>query len=176
LKRKTSTATNTTLFNTEELIIILADEKNILSILDVYRHNEDFLSLGLTSKASIKMVRADIEHSKNENGRYCCIRNSSGHIVGVLDFIPITKEPDTSFLSLMMIAAPWRRRGYGKATVAALEKYLIVLYKTKRIKSAVQTNNTDAIQFWKKAGYNIDNKPEHRPDKTIVYNMSKELR
>jgi ribosomal protein S18 acetylase RimI-like enzyme len=92
-----------------------------------------------------------------------------------LDFIPSTKERGTSFLSLMMIAAPWRRRGYGKAVVAALEKYLIKSYKTTRIKSGVQTNNADAIQFWRKVGYNIDSKPEHRPDKTIVYNMTKEL-
>jgi ribosomal protein S18 acetylase RimI-like enzyme len=176
LKRKDFKATNTILFHTDELSIAPVDENNIRPILDVYRQSEDFLSLGPVSKASMKMVRDDIEHSKNENGRYCCIKNSSGNIVGVLDFIPVIKESGTGFLSLLMIAEPYRRRGYGKAIIAAFGKYLIKLYKTKRIKSAVQTNNTDAIQFWRKAGYNIDSKPEHRPDKTIVYNMSKELR
>jgi|GEM_PF-3849981 len=175
LKRKTSKATNIILFHADELRIAPVDENNILSIADVYHQSEDFLSLGPISKASVKMVKDDMEHSKYENGCYCCIRNSLGHVVGVLDFIPNAKERDASFLSLLMIAAPYRRKGYGKSVVIALEKYLNKLYKTKRIKSAVQTNNIDAIQFWKKMDYHISNKPEKRPDGTIVYSMSKVL-
>jgi ribosomal protein S18 acetylase RimI-like enzyme len=164
------------LFHTGEWTISLIDEKNISPILDIYRMNEDFLSLGPTPKASLKMVKDDIEHSKNENGKYCVICNLHGQSIGVLDFIPKTEESSTSFLSLIMISAPWRRKGYGKAVVTALEQYLAKSYKTIQIKSGVQINNTDAIEFWRKAGYKIDSKPECRTDNTIVYNMSKDLR
>jgi len=175
LKRKNFEATNMILFHTDELSTAPVDENNMISILDVYYQSEDFLSLGPISKASMKMVKDDMEHSKYENGCYCYIRNSLGHMVGVLDFIPNTKESDVSFLSLLMIAAPYRRKGYGKAVVIALEKYLIKLYKTTQIKSAVQINNIDAIKFWRKMGYHISKNPKNRPDGTVVYSISKVL-
>jgi ribosomal protein S18 acetylase RimI-like enzyme len=162
-------------FQTDELSITAVGNDDTRQILEVYRQSEDFLSLGPVPRASVKMVKDDLERSRNEKGQYCGIRDSHDHLIGIIDFLPMTEERNTAFLSLVMIAVPWRRRGYGKAVVMALEKYLRASYGTQRIKSAVQTNNTDAIRFWRELGYRIATKPEQRPDGTIVYDMTKTL-
>jgi hypothetical protein len=49
------------------------------------------------------------------------------------------------YTSLPMIAASWRRRGYGHAVVTALERYLQSSHATERVSSAVQTT---ALMRW----------------------------
>jgi ribosomal protein S18 acetylase RimI-like enzyme len=145
------------------------------AILQVYKQSEDFLSLGPKPNASMEMVLKDIKHSKQEKGKYCGIWDLKGNCMGIIDFIPIMEDKESSFLSLIMISAAYRDKGLGSKLVQALEKYLKTKYLVKRILSAVQTNNEKAIRFWKRCGYVINTSPEKRPDKTTVYYMKKEL-
>ena len=161
------------LFRTNNLFCSPSSPDELPPILEVYRQCEDFLSLGPIPKASLEMVKNDIRLSRKERGIFCCIYDSTSQIIGILDFIPQTENRDTSFLSLLIISAPLRRKGYGKQLLEGLERYLKATYGTQLIKSAVQTNNSDAIQFWKRTGFNIDNKPVQRPDGTVVYPMHK---
>ena len=56
-----------------------------------------------------------------------------------------------------------------------LEEYLKKTYGTERIQSGVQVNNEAGIIFWKKMGFQIDNKPRDIGDGTTAFEMSKDL-
>ena len=164
------------LFQTDELQIATVSDRDVPALLQVYKQCEDFLSLGPVPRASIQMLQGDIEHSRGENGRYCAIRTHSDLTVGVIDFIPNSDDRNTSFLSLLMIAAPWRNKGYGQAVVASLEQHLRRTHHTEQIDCAVQTNNSAAIRFWTRLGYALSKEPCRQSDGTITYRMSKTLR
>jgi ribosomal protein S18 acetylase RimI-like enzyme len=166
-------AGNKPLFTTGELSIRPFREDDIPSILEVYRQNEDFLSLGPVPTASLEMVRKDIAQSLEEKGLFCVISHKQGDIIGVMDFAPHRGDPGTSYLALLMIAAPFRRMGYGESILSAFEKYLIKTYKSKVLKAGVMINNPLAIKFWQRMGFIISSTPEPLPDKTTVYRMSK---
>ena len=161
------------LFQTDELHVATISDRDVPAILEVYRQCEDFLSLGPVPQASTQMVQDDIEHSRGEDGQYCAIRTKHGRAVGVIDFTPNSDCRNTSFLSLLMIAAPWRNIGYGQAVVTSLEQYLKSTYQTEQIDSAVQTNNEVAIRFWRGLGYTLLEEPCRQSDGTITYRMSK---
>ena len=91
-------------------------ELHLPQVLAVYQQCEDFLSLGPMSKASMDMVKADFDHSKEENGLFCGIFDPKENLIGIVDFVPNMFEgaPDNAFISLIMIAKPHRNKGFGK--------------------------------------------------------------
>lgn len=139
--------------------------------LEVYRQCEDFLALGPVSTASIAMVQADLEISQQGGGVFCGIFNAGGKMIGVIDYIlnNFEGDPETACLSLLMIAAPFRRRGIGETVVEAIEN------KIRVIRSGVQVNNPRAVKFWLRHGYRIVSGPELMPDQTTVFGLQKDL-
>ena len=121
------------LFQTDELKVATVNDSEISALLEVYKQCEDFLALGPVSEASVQMIKEDIASSRREGGQYCAIRNGQGLTVGVIDFIANTERTDTSFLLLLMIAAPWRNKGYGKTVLTSLEQYLKRSYGIERM-------------------------------------------
>jgi len=96
---------------------------DLSAVLDVYRQCEDFLALGPEPAASMEMVLRDIETSQRDGGRFCGILGADGSMVGIVDFVPngLEGDPHLAFLSLLMIAAPYRNQGIGQAVVALIE-------------------------------------------------------
>lgn len=144
-------------------------------ILKIYEQSRDFLSLGPISNASMEMVLKDIKHSKEEKGKYCGIWDLKGNLMGIVDFVPLLADGESSFLSLIIISVDYRDKGLGSKVVQALEQYLKTRYSVKRILSAVQTTNRKAICFWKKCGYTVETILEKRRDETVIFKMGKEL-
>jgi ribosomal protein S18 acetylase RimI-like enzyme len=147
------------------------------AILGVYRASEDFLALGPVPKASLEMILEDLEISRQEGGCFCGIYGPTGNMLGVVDFVPggFEGKTDAAFLSLLMIAAPYRNQGTGNKTINLIEKEIIKDKHITEIRSAVQVNNPAAIRFWQKNGYRIVSGPELQPDTTIVYRLRKKL-
>jgi ribosomal protein S18 acetylase RimI-like enzyme len=147
------------------------------AILEVYRACEDFLALGPVPTASMAMVLQDLETSRREGGTYLAIFGTEGKMIGVVDYIPggFEGKSHIAFLSLLMIALPFRRRGVGTAVVDLVEREIRKNPQVYAIQSAVQANNPSALQFWLKNGYAVVGGPEFRPDKTTVYRLQKAL-
>ena len=61
--------------------------------------------------------------SQREGGRCCWIYTPDGTMIGVVDFIPANFEgnPQHAFLSLLMIAAPYRQRDLGEQIVQRIK-------------------------------------------------------
>ncbi|MDP2807102.1 MAG: hypothetical protein Q8O74_03060 [bacterium] len=57
----------------ESFKIVPITKAYLPQVLVVYKQCEDFLSLGPMPKASMDMVKADFDHSKEENGLFCGI-------------------------------------------------------------------------------------------------------
>ena len=152
-------------------------ESQLSQVLSVYQQCEDFLSLGPIPKASMDMVKADIDHSKEENGLFCGIFDLKGNLIGIVDFVPNMFEgkPEQAFISLIMIAKPHRSKGLGRKVIEAVVNKIRKEPEVKTILSAVQTNNELAIKFWEEMGFTIVSGPEPRPDKTVVYQLRKNL-
>ena len=124
------------------------------------------------------MVLTDIDVSKTEGGIFCGIyATASGTMIGIIDFIPggYHGDPQTAFLELLMIGAPYRGQGTGKAVVAAIEDEIRKDARVTTILSGVQVNNPQAVQFWQRRGYRIVSGPELLPDQTTVYGLRKDL-
>jgi ribosomal protein S18 acetylase RimI-like enzyme len=151
--------------------------KDLNSIMDVYHQCEDFLALGPQPKATMEMVLSDMEESYSTGGIYCGIRDASGKMVGILDFVPsmYLDNPEHAFILLFMIAAPCRGRGAGAEVVSALERKLADMFEAKTVFSAVQTNNSEGIAFWRKMGYSIVSEPAVQPDTTVTVVIRKDL-
>ncbi len=162
------------LFGGPGLSVRPATDDDLPSVLEVYRQCEDFLALGPVPRASLEMVMTDIAHSKKDGGRFCVIRDVAGAIVGVLDFIPRSRA-GTAFLTLLMIAAPYRRRGLGTALLAALESHLKRTAGVRVVESGVQVSNNTGIGFWKKRGFRIGRRARRMSDGTTAYHMSKRI-
>jgi ribosomal protein S18 acetylase RimI-like enzyme len=150
---------------------------NHKAILRVYQQCEDFLALGPVAKASLGMVQKDIEISQSIGGNYCGIFSLSGEMIGVIDYVPHNYEgkPQQAYLSLLMIAAPFRSQGIGEAVVRAIEAEIKQNPKVTVIIAGVQVNNPLAVKFWQRLGYQITSGPERMPDQTIVYGLRKNL-
>jgi ribosomal protein S18 acetylase RimI-like enzyme len=147
------------------------------AILEVYRQCEDFLALGPVATASMEMVLKDIEISHEESGIFCGIFNEEGKVIGIIDYVPdnYRSNPQEAFLSLLMIAAPYRKQGLGQAVVEAVEDEIRKNARVRRILSGVQVNNPLAVRFWLRQGYRIISGPELMPDTTIVFGLRKDL-
>ena len=148
------------------------------AVLDVYRQCEDFLALGPVPTASMAMVLQDIEISRQESGVFCGIYDVvDGRMIGVLDYVPcgFQGDPHLAHLSLLMIAAPFRQQGVGKAVVEAIEQEITKDTQITAILAGVQVNNPQAIHFWQRRGYRIVIGPMLMPDQTTVFGLRKDL-
>lgn len=147
------------------------------AILDVYQQCEDFLALGLVATASMEMVLADLEISKNIGGIFCGIHTPDGHMIGVIDYVPGSYEgdPHAAYLSLLMIASHHRNHGIGEAVVQAIENEIRKDASVTVIYSGVQVNNPRAMRFWQRQEYRIVSKPKLHPDQTVTVDLQKDL-
>jgi ribosomal protein S18 acetylase RimI-like enzyme len=146
------------------------------AILAVYQQCEDFLALGPEPRASMAMVRKDMELSQQAGGIYCGVFAADGRMIGVVDYIPRNYEgaSPTAFISLLMIAAPFRKRGIGTAVVDHVENEIRKDHRINIILCGVQANNDGGIQFWQKQGYRIVSGPELQPDRTMAFRLRKD--
>jgi ribosomal protein S18 acetylase RimI-like enzyme len=160
------------------IVIHPVQGEDLPGILAVYRQSQDFLALGPDPVASDEMVRQDIEISRCEGGCFCGIFLNDRSSIGVVDFIPNNFEGCTqqAFISLLMIAAPYRRRGLGKQVVRQIETEILKNSRVRAILTAVQINNPHALRFWQKQGYKIDSDPEVQPDTTITCRLRKNIK
>ena len=159
--------------NSFEVRTITPDD--LCAVLEVYRQCEDFLALGAVPTASREMVLKDIENSQREGGVFCGIYTASGEMIGVVDFVPsnFSEDPHAAFLSLLIIAAPFRKRGIGTTIVELIENEIRKDTQVTTILTAVQVNNPEALRFWQKNGYHIVGKPELQPDQTTTWRLQK---
>jgi ribosomal protein S18 acetylase RimI-like enzyme len=99
-------------------------------------------------------------------------------MLGIVDFVRAgwLGNPETAFLSLLMIASPYRARGFGAEVVRLLEAEIIRSGQVRIIQSGVQVNNPNAIQFWLRMGYKIVSGAEDHPDGTTVFRLEKIIR
>ena len=146
------------------------------AVLTVYRQCEDFLALGPEPRASMGMVVADMETSSRDRGVFCGIYKRDGEVIGVVDYVPdgVEGQRDVTFVSLLMIAKPFRGLGYGSAIVKLLERQSNDR-RASSIRTSVQVNNPEAMAFWQHRGYGIIGVPERRPDRTTVFRLEKTL-
>jgi ribosomal protein S18 acetylase RimI-like enzyme len=153
-------------------------EEELKAVLNVYRQCEDFLALGPVAVASMDMVRADLDLSRNEGCTYCLIRAAaSGEVLGIIDFSTggFQGDPEVADLSLLMISAPHRRKRLGEAVVRAVEEQIRGDGRARGIESGVQVNNPDGIRFWQRMGYQIVSGPRDMPDGTTAYRLWKDI-
>lgn len=150
------------------------------AILEVYRQCEDFLALGPKPHASQEMVLKDLELSRREGGIFCGIfvaGSSPGAVemAGIVAFVPRSFEgdPAKAFLSLLMIAGPYRSLSLGTQVVAAVESFIRQDPEVEFILTAVQVNNPSALRFWQRCSYKIASGPLLQPDSTITYRLCK---
>jgi ribosomal protein S18 acetylase RimI-like enzyme len=147
------------------------------AVLEVYHQCDDFLALGPVSTASMDMVLKDLEISENEGGIFCGIYTTAQKMIGVIDYVPnhYQGNPQAAFLSLLMIASPFRDQGIGKAVVDAIENEIRKETPITVIFSGVQVNNPKAIRFWQRNGYRIVSEPKLHPDQTTAVDLRKDL-
>jgi ribosomal protein S18 acetylase RimI-like enzyme len=152
-------------------------QDDVEPVLKIYRQCEDFLALGPVATASMEMVRKDIEFSHEAGGVFCGIYTTGGQMIGVIDYVPshFEGDPQVGFLALLMIAAPFRKQGIGAAVVEAIEAEIRKDPQITAIRSGVQVNNPQAIQFWQRQGYRIVSGPQLFPDQTTAFGLRKDF-
>ena len=154
----------------------IVTQNDASDILELYRHCEDFLALSSEPKASIELVLKDLEHSRRDGGVFYGIYDTNGQMIGIVDFVSegFEGQAHVAFISLLMIAFPHRRHGIGTEIVRLIEKEILTHSQVTEIRSGVQVNNPQALQFWQRNGYQIVGGPELMPDQTTVYHLLKE--
>lgn len=155
----------------DNIAICPVTEQDVPALLPIYRQCEDFLALGPDPVASLAMIKTDMELSRRESGVFCGIYRDK-ELIGVVDYVPDGFEgiADEGFISLLMIAAPYRHQGVGASVVNQVEQ-LCRKRQVTVIRTAVQINNPQALRFWQRLGYQIVSGPELRPDGTTVYQL-----
>lgn len=150
------------------------DDSDLPALLDLYRACEDFLALGPHPLASLEMVLCDLAISQENGGTFQGIFDPNGQLTGVADWIAggFEGNTDTAFIELLMIAAPNRRAGLGRAVLAEIEKH-IRQAGAQRIELGVQVNNLPAQRFWLRRGYRSAGPPRKFADGTTAIRMRK---
>ncbi len=153
-------------------------EGDLPAVLEVYQQCEDFLALGPRPKASMEMVLADVQLSRDQAGVFCGIFDRHEQLMGVLDYVPMGFQGvgEDAFIELLMIAQPYRNRGLGAAVVDWLERAAAANPDVSRIRAGVQVNNPDGRRFWERMGYRVVSAPKLHPDQTTAVDLLKELR
>jgi ribosomal protein S18 acetylase RimI-like enzyme len=167
----------TIIIHERSLEIRPVQQDDLDAVLEVYRQCEDFLALGPVSTASMEMVLKDLEISRREGGIFCGICAANGKMIGIVDYVPCNFEgdPHAAFLSLLIIAAPFRGQGIGAAVVEALESEIRKDAQITTVLSGVQVNNPQAIKFWQRHGYRIVSGPICHPDQTTAFDLRKDF-
>ena len=152
-------------------------QADLQAVLGVYQQCEDFLALGPVATASMEMVLKDLEISKNDGGIFCGIYTPDGKMIGIIDYVPnnYQGDPQAAFLSLLMIASPFRNQKIGEAVVDAIENEIRKEAQVNAILSGVQVNNPRAVRFWQRRGYRIVSEPKLLPDLTTAVDLRKDL-
>jgi ribosomal protein S18 acetylase RimI-like enzyme len=152
-------------------------QKDLDAVLSIYWQCEDFLALGPVATASMEMVLKDMDISQEEGGIFCGIFSADHEMIGVVDYVPshYRGNPQSAYLSLLMIAKTYRSRGIGEAVVEAVENEIRKDAQVMEILAGVQVNNPLAVKFWQKHGYQVISGPEQMPDQTIVFDLRKVL-
>ncbi len=147
-------------------------------VLAVYTACEDFLALGPQPHASMEMVLADLELSRQEKGIFCGIFLEDTRMAGIIDYVPSNFEDDLaqSFLSLLMIDSRFRNQGLGWAVMEWLEAQVMENAQVTRLVLGVQVNNPAGIRFWEKCGFVTISSLILNPDGTTCFRMAKTLR
>ena len=147
------------------------------AVLNVYRQCEDFLALGPVPTASMEMVLQDIEISKGYGALFCGIYTAGGEMIGIIDYVPSNFEGDpyAAYLSLLMIAAPFRKQGIGKAVVEAIENEIKRNAQVDKILSGAQVDNLQAVRFWQRNGYRIVGEPKLYPGQLKGFDLRKDV-
>jgi ribosomal protein S18 acetylase RimI-like enzyme len=157
------------------LLPLIPTQAELDEVLEVYHQCEDFLALGPVPTASMSMVEADLEHSRQEGGLFCGIYSPEHVMMGIIDYVlsGYQSDPGAAFLSLLMIAAPYRANGLGAQVVHTFEERVLSHGGVREIFSGVQVNNPGAVRFWRRMGYQIISGPTLLPDQTTVYGLWK---
>lgn len=152
-------------------------ESELPALLEVYRACEDFLALGPQPKASPEMVLADLELSRSSGGQFHAIRDESGGLIGVADWMAgdFEGQADTAYIELLMIARPHRCQGLGRAVVAEIERRIRQEGRALRIACGVQVNNPAAMRFWLDCGFHSIGPPQRQADGTTAIPLLKEI-
>jgi ribosomal protein S18 acetylase RimI-like enzyme len=152
-------------------------QDDLEAVLDVYEQCQDFLALGPVATASMQMVLKDIELSRGEGGVFCAVHTAGEKMIGVVDFVPNNYQgnPNHAYLSLLMIAAPFRSQGIGKTILEAVENEIRKDAQVTTLLLGVQVNNPQALRFWQRNGCRIIGGPKLLPDQTIVYDLQKDM-
>lgn len=154
-----------------------AAQEDVEAVLAVYEQCEDFLALCQQPPASMAMVQQDIALSQEIGGVFCGIYTDPGKMIGVMDYVPCGYRgaQDTAYLELLMIAAPYRNQGIGRAVVEAVEKEIRKNARVTTILAGVAVNNAPAIHFWQRNGYRIISGPIDYPGQGCGYDLRKDL-
>jgi len=123
------------------------------------------------------MVTNDIATSQANGGHFCGICTGDDDMIGIVDYVPshFEGDPHAAFLSLLMIAAPFRQRGIGHAVIDVIEAEIMNDAQIHAIHSGVQVNNPHAVRFWENQGYRIVSGPDLLPDQTTVFGLQKDV-
>jgi len=123
------------------------------------------------------MVASDLAHSQEQGGIFYGVFDPAGQMIGVVDVVPrmVEGDPALASLELLMIARPYRSRGFGAEIVRVVEADIRRDGTVKTILSGVQVNNPGAIRFWERMGYRITSGPRQMPDQTTAYALRKDL-
>ena len=73
--------------------------------------------------------------------------------------------PNKAMIGLLVFAPEWRSGGCGRAAVAKIETLARTWPGIDRLRAGVIGNNTDALTFWRKVGFNDTGeiKPKYGP-------------
>jgi ribosomal protein S18 acetylase RimI-like enzyme len=98
-------------------------------------------------------------------------------MIGVVDYIPKNYQGNSraAYLSLLMLAAPFRNQGIGKVILEAVENEVRKDAQVTEMVLGVQVNNPLALQFWLRNGYRVVSGPKLMPDQTTVFDMQKDF-
>ena len=74
-------------------------------------------------------------------------------MVGFMDVVRGHPDPSTAYLSLLLIAEPFRRRGIGRAAYHEVESVIVGWGTCDRIRTSVLRVNEQVIPFARKMGF-----------------------
>ncbi len=122
------------------------------------------------------MVIDDMAQSRQSGSQYCGIFLPDQTLTGIADFMVERRTGDCTvgYISLLMIAGPYRNQGIGSQILRAIERVIWSGSQSESIMVSVQVNNSAAIRFWERHEYRIIGSPELQPDRTTVFHLRKD--
>ena len=139
---------------TERLVIkTLTDEAALLM---VYEQCADYLALQTPEPPSGAMVQSDVATTAKNGGVFAGIfRRESNDLIGVISFVPqnFRGQRDYAFVLNLMIAAAYRRHGYGTEAYRAVEEFIWRNENVKRIGTLLLPQHEPSYAFAGKQGF-----------------------